>query len=60
MDHGIKITTSEYYTPNKTKIHKIGIEPDEKVSLPEEYKNKLEIERTADTQLQKAIELLKK
>lgn len=57
---GLKITTNEYYTPNKNKINKVGIEPDEKIELPEEYKNKLTIPEDQDTQLQKAIELLKK
>lgn len=56
---GLKITTNEYYTPNKSKINKVGIEPNEKVELPEEYRNKLEIPEENDTQLQKAIELLK-
>ena len=57
---GLKITTNEYYTPNKNKINKVGIEPDEKVELPEEYKNKLTIPEDKDTQLQKAKEMLKK
>ncbi len=56
---GIKITTNEYYTPNRTKINKVGITPDEQVELPEEYQNKLEIPKENDTQLQKAIEMLK-
>ncbi len=56
---GLKITSEEYLTPNKTKINKIGIEPDEKIELPEELKNKLTIEEKDDTQLQKAIEMLK-
>ncbi len=56
---GIKITTNEYFTPNKTKINKVGIQPDEKVELPKEYKNQLEIPQDKDTQLQKAIDLLK-
>lgn len=56
---GIKITTNEYYTPNKSKINKVGITPDEQVELPEEYKNQLEIPVEKDTQIQKAIELLK-
>lgn len=55
---GLKITTNEYYTPNKNKINKIGIEPDEKVELPEDV-NVLNIEREKDTQLQKAMEILK-
>ena len=48
---GLKITIEEYLTPNRNKINKKGIEPDEKVELPEK-ENK-------DTQLQKAIEILK-
>jgi len=57
---GIKITTEEYYTPNENKINKIGIEPDEKVSLPKEVISSYNLERKYDTQLQKAIEILKK
>lgn len=56
---GIKITSEEYLTPNKTKINKIGIEPDEKVELPETVTSVLNIEEKDDTQLQKAIEMLK-
>ncbi len=56
---GIKITTNEYFTPNKTKINKVGIEPDEKVELPDTVKNVLTVEEKDDTQLQKAIEILK-
>ena len=56
---GLKITTEEYYTPKENKINKIGIEPDEEVKLPAELENTLEIEESKDTQLQKAIELLK-
>lgn len=56
---GIKITTNEYFTPNKTKINKVGIEPDETVNLPETVKNVLTVEEKDDTQLQKAQELLK-
>lgn len=55
---GLKITTQEYYTPNRNKINGIGIQPDEEVKLPEELKDKLEIEEEKDTQLQKAIEVL--
>ena len=56
---GIKITTNEYFTPNKTKINKVGIEPDETVNLPETVKSVLTVEEKDDTQLQKAQELLK-
>jgi len=56
---GLKITTEKYLTPNKTEINKIGIEPDEKVELPEIVENVLLVEEKDDTQLQKAIEILK-
>lgn len=56
---GIKITSEKYLTPNKTEINKIGIEPDEKVELPETVQNVLLVEEKDDTQLQKAIDMLK-
>ena len=57
---GAKVTVEEYYTPNRTKINGVGIEPNEKIELPETITNPLTVERKDDTQLQKAIELLKK
>jgi len=56
----IKLTTSEYFTPNGNKINKIGVKPDVEVELSEELKNKIIIEKKEDNQLQKAIEILKK
>ena len=56
---GLKITTEEYQTPNHNKINKIGIEPDEVVELPDTVENKLDVPEEQDTQLQKAIEILK-
>ena len=56
---GLKITSEKYLTPNRTEINKIGIEPDEKVELPETVKNIISVEEKDDTQLQKPIELLK-
>ena len=56
---GIKLTTEEYQTPNHNKINKVGIEPDEKVELPETVTNILNVPEDQDTQLQKAIEILK-
>ncbi|MBQ8635378.1 hypothetical protein IJ425_04405, partial [bacterium] len=53
---GLKMTTEEYYTPNRNKINKVGITPDYEVDLPSNIE-KLTDEN--DTQLQKAIELLK-
>ena len=56
---GLKITIEEYQTPNKNKINKVGIEPDEKVELPDSVSNPLNVQESEDTQLQKAIEMLK-
>ena len=56
---GLKITIEEYQTPNKNKINKVGIEPDEKVELPDSVESILSIEESEDTQLQKAIDMLK-
>lgn len=56
---GLKITSEEYLTPNKTKINKVGIEPNEKVELPSTVKNVLNVNKNDDTQLQKAIYMLK-
>ncbi len=52
---GIKITTEEYFTPNKNKINKEGISPDVEVVLPE---NLSSTDKKDDTQLKKAIEVL--
>ena len=56
---GLKVTTHEYYTPNRNKINGIGIQPDETVKLPETVENILYVEENEDTQLKKAIEILK-
>ena len=56
---GLKITIEEYQTPNRNKINGIGIQPDEEVELPETVNSVTNIEESEDTQLQKAIELLK-
>ena len=55
---GLKITTEKYLTPNRTEINEIGIEPDETVELPESVENVLHVDRSEDTQLQKAIDML--
>ncbi len=47
----IKLTTEEYYTPNRTKINNVGIEPDELVENDENIEE--------DLQLKKAIEMVK-
>ncbi len=55
---GLKITTAKYLTPNRTEINEVGIEPDETVELPDTVENVLNVDRSEDTQLQKAIEML--
>ncbi len=59
---GMSMTISKYYTPNGKSIHGIGIEPDYTVELPEKYKESYvsDIPIEYDTQLNKAIEILKK
>lgn len=55
---GIKMTIAEYFGPNGTKIHKVGLEPDYKVE--QSNNSKIGIEHLdTDSQLKKAIELLK-
>ena len=56
---GIKVTTEEYYTPNGNKINKIGIDPDKKVSLPDDLKSNYYPTKEEDTQLQEAIKICK-
>ena len=57
---GLKITTSEYFTPSGENIHKKGIKPDIEVKLPENVKG-IGIEYlNTDSQLKKAIEVLEK
>lgn len=55
---GIKLTTNEYYTPNHNEINKVGIKPDIEVELPE-GEDYYTVEKENDTQLKKAIEVLK-
>ena len=55
----LKLTIEEYFTPNKNKINKIGVEPHETVRLPESVENPLLLEKKDDTQLERAIEILK-
>lgn len=56
---GLKITTEEYYTPKGTTIHKVGIKPDEEIELPDTIKSIYAVNREEDTQLKRAIEILK-
>lgn len=56
---GIKITTEEYYTPNRNKINKVGITPNEEVNLPDNVAGTYNLERKDDTQLRRAVDMLK-
>lgn len=49
-----KVTISEYYTPNGTEIHKIGIDPDYEVNTDEESETGDDV----DAPLNKALEIL--
>lgn len=55
---GIKMTVSEYFTPNGINIHKIGIEPDIVVELPEDAVGYGSEYYDTDNQLQKAVEVI--
>ncbi|MBR1567512.1 MAG: S41 family peptidase [Lachnospiraceae bacterium] len=55
----VKLTIAKYFTPNGNDIHKIGIEPDVVVELPDDLKNQSVVPEDQDTQLQKAMELLR-
>lgn len=56
---GLKITTNEYFTPNRNKINKVGITPDVEVKFDEKLEGQLVVEEKDDIQLQKAVEILK-
>lgn len=56
---GLKITIQEYFTPKHNKLHKIGITPDVEVELPDNLKGQLTVDKEQDSQLKKAIELIK-
>ena len=56
----IKITTNEYFSPNGNKIDGEGVTPDVEVELPEDVDSYYNLEFEKDTQLQTAIEELKK
>ncbi len=54
----LKLTTAKYFLPNGENIHKVGIEPDVVVELPEGVKSCWELSTEEDNQLQKAISLI--
>ncbi|WMJ78523.1 MULTISPECIES: S41 family peptidase [unclassified Sedimentibacter] len=56
---GIKMTVSEYFTPNGINIHGIGIEPDIEIKLSEDSLGYGYEYYDTDNQLQKSVEVLK-
>jgi carboxyl-terminal processing protease len=58
---GVKVTIARYFTPSGVCIQGIGIDPNIVVNLPDKYKNVpiSQIPRQDDTQLQKAVEVIK-
>ena len=52
----VKLTVSNYYTPNGNSINKVGIKPDVEVKLASELLNKDEITHEEDNQLQAGIQ----
>lgn len=56
---GLKLTTSEYFTPKGKSINKIGIKPDIEIELPENIKGIGIDYMDTDSQLKKAIEVIK-
>lgn len=55
---GLKLTTSEYFTPSGKSINKKGIVPDIEVDLPEDVEGIGIDYKDTDTQLQKAIDVI--
>lgn len=54
----VKLTISNYYTPNGNSINKVGIKPDIEVKLAAELLNKTDISHEEDNQLQEARKVL--
>lgn len=54
----VKLTVSNYYTPNGNSINKVGIKPDVEVRLASVLLNKDEITHEEDNQLQKALNVI--
>ena len=54
----VKLTVSNYYTPNGNSINKMGIKPDVEVKLASVLLNKDEITHEEDNQLQKALNVI--
>jgi carboxyl-terminal processing protease len=60
MDNSaLKVTTARYYTPSGVCIQGKGIDPNYVIDIPESVRNKPEITRQDDVQLNKAIEVVR-
>lgn len=57
---GVKVTVSEYFSPNENKIHGVGVEPTIEEKLNEKATHIGPDSLAEDNQLQKAIEVLGK
>jgi len=58
-DEAVKLTVAEYYLPSGVCIHGEGVKPDVDVTLEESLIGLSSIPEEEDTQLQKAVEILK-
>jgi carboxyl-terminal processing protease len=58
---GLRLTTARYYTPKGTSIQGIGITPDIEVQLvaKDGKEHPIEVDEKDDTQLQRAIDILR-
>ena len=57
---GYQMTIAQYFTPNGTAVHKIGLEPDYEVPLPDGDNGMYEFaDMEKDVQLIKAVEVMK-
>ena len=57
---GFQMTYAQYFLPSGEKVHKVGIEPDYVVEMPEDLVNAVfELGDLSDPQLAKALEVAK-
>lgn len=57
-DSAVLLTVGEYFLPCGENIHKVGLKPDIEVAIEDQTMSVFLMERSRDTQLQKAIEEL--
>ena len=56
---GMKVTFAKYFNPSGYDLHEVGLAPDYEVELPNKRQNAVNLDRKDDTQLDKAIEVVK-